>query len=162
MGTNRFAKCNPMNPIPSEPLVFLPRDHPITKMAMTDAHTRGHGGRDATCAKFREKYWTTSATKLAKYVKERCQTCKLRDAVLLKQCMGSLPEERLKPAPAFTYTMVDLFGPYGCRGEVNKRTTGKTWGVIFTCLGSRAVHIEACCGYDASNFCAIIQPLITR
>ena len=54
--------------------------------------------------------------------------------------MGRLPEARLKPAPPFTYTMVDLFGPYVVRGEVQKRASGKACGVIFTDLVSRAVQ----------------------
>ena len=62
--------------------------------------------------------------------------------------MGVLPTQRLKPAPAFDSTLVDLFGPYAIRGEVQKRTTGKGYGVIFTDLVSRAVHIEGCFGYE--------------
>ena len=48
--------------------------------------------------------------------------------------------------------MVDLFRPYVVRGEVQKRTSGKAYGVIFTDLVSRAVHIEAVYGYDTSSF----------
>ena len=66
--------------------------------------------------------------------------------------MGGLPIERSKPSPPFNHTMVDIFGPYKIRGEVQKRTTGKAWGVIFTDLCSRAVHIEGMFGYDASSF----------
>ena len=47
--------------------------------------------------------------------------------------MGRLPESRLKSAPPFNYTMVDLFGPYEVRGEVQKRTKGKAYGVISPC-----------------------------
>jgi hypothetical protein len=58
--------------------------------------------------------------------------------------MGRLPETRLKPAtpppPLFTYTILDLFGPYLVRGEVQKRASGKAYGVIFTDLVSRAVN----------------------
>ena len=69
----------------------------------------------------------------------------------MKQIMGSLPIERTKPSPPFNHSMVDLFGPYQVRGEVQKRTTGKAWEVIFTDLCSRAVHIEAMFRYDTSN-----------
>ena len=48
--------------------------------------------------------------------------------------------------------MLDLFGPYSCRGEVQKRTSGKVWGLIFTDLCSRAVHIEVACGYSTEDF----------
>ena len=54
--------------------------------------------------------------------------------------------------PQFIYTMVDLFGPYVVRGEVQKRASGKAYGVIFTDLVSRAVHIEAVYGYDTCSF----------
>ena len=119
---------------------------------MWDAHLKGHGGRDVTCAKFRHQYWTTSAPKLAKAVKNGCQACKLRDAELMQQVMGALPEARLKPAPPFTHCMVDLFGPYHVRGEVQKRVTLKVWGVAFSCLYCRALHIECMCDYNASSF----------
>ena len=63
--------------------------------------------------------------------------------------MGRLPEARLKQAPPFTRTMLDLFGPYAVRGEIQKRTSGKAYGVIFTDLVSRAVpvmiRLHFCC-----------------
>ena len=70
----------------------------------------------------------------------------------MKQKMGSLPEERTRPAPPFTYTMVDYFGHYNVRGEVQKRITGKAWGIIFTDLVSRAVHLEAVYNYGTDAF----------
>ena len=48
--------------------------------------------------------------------------------------------------------MGDFFGPYRIRGEVQKRTSGKAYGVIFTDLTMRAVHIEPVFGYDTSSF----------
>jgi hypothetical protein len=53
---------------------------------------------------------------------------------LFSQIMRSLPEERLKPSPAFYFSAVDLFGPFTIRDSVKKRTHGKAYGVIFTCL----------------------------
>ena len=74
------------------------------------------------------------------------------DAKFLEQPMGLLPEARLKPAPAFNHVMLDLFGLFRIRGEVQKCTSGKAYGVFFTNLVMRAVHIEAVFGYDTSNF----------
>ena len=51
------------------------------------------------------------------------------------QLTGRLPRGRLKPAPAWNWVAVDLFGPYWIRGEVQKRITGKAYDVIFNCLG---------------------------
>ena len=132
---------------------LLPSKHPATRLFMERAHQAGgHRGRDATLARFRMRYWTPQGSKLARLVKMNCQLCKLRDAKFLEQPMGLLPEVRLKTAPAFNHVMLDLFGPYTVRGEVQKRTSGKAYGVLFTDLAMRAVHIEAVFGYDTSNF----------
>jgi hypothetical protein len=132
---------------------LLPTNHQLTRLLMDRAHKEcGHRGRDATLARFRQKYWIAQGSKIAQSTKSKCQLCKLRDVKFAEQEMGGLPESRLKPAPPFTYTMVDLFGPYDVRGEVRKRTSGKAYGVIFADMVSRAVHVEAVYGYDTSSF----------
>ena len=151
VGASRLSKFNPMGAIHSELPRFLPRSHPLTKLAMTDAHKAGHRGRDATLARFRTRFWTPRASALAKMVKNQCQLCRMKEAQMMEQAMGALPEDRTRPSPPFNHSMVDLFGPYLIRGEVQKRTSGKAWGMILTDLCSRAVHIEAMYGYDASN-----------
>ena len=65
--------------------------------------------------------------------------------------MGKLPIERLKPAPSWTYTALDLFGPFKIRDEVKKRTTGKSNGIIFNCLGTRALHIDISTDYSTGT-----------
>lgn len=58
--------------------------------------------------------------------------------------MGNLPECRTRPSPRFTYVGVDAFVPW----EITTRNTrggsvnSKRWGILFTCLTCRAVHIE--------------------
>ena len=53
--------------------------------------------------------------------------------------------------------MVDLFSPYDVRGEVQKRTTLKVWGVLITDMCCRAVHIECVFGYDTEQFLIAMQ-----
>ena len=48
--------------------MLIPTKHHITKLFMKEAHEKGHLGRDATVAKFRQYYWTPHADKLAKSV----------------------------------------------------------------------------------------------
>ena len=95
-----------------------------------------HRGRDATLARFRHTYWITQGSKIAKKVVNDCQLCRVRDAKLLSQEMGVLPIERLKPQTPFNQIMIDLFGPYLVRGEVQKRISGKLYGIIFMDLYS--------------------------
>ena len=143
---------NPMT-MNDEPQKLLHSDHYVTRLLMLDAHrSTCHRGRDSTVSHFRHKYWTPSATKLAWSVRQNCPLCKKRDHILMTQQMGPVPAVRLKPAPPFSSTMVDIFGPFSVRGEVQKRTTGKAYGIIFTDMVMRAVHIEAAFGYDTSSF----------
>lgn len=52
------------------------------------------------------------------------------------QKMADLPPERVTPAPPFTYTGMDVFGPFYIK---EGRKGMQRWGLIFTCLSSRAI-----------------------
>ena len=143
---------NPMVP-ENEPQMLLPTKHRLTTLLMVQAHRETiHGGRDPTLARFRQRFWIPQGNKVAASVVDSCQLCKIRRPKLLSQMMGLLPMERSMPSPPFTYVMVDYFGPYKVRGEVQKRISGKAYGVLFTDLVSRAVFIEAVFDYSASSF----------
>jgi len=53
--------------------------------------------------------------------------------------MADLPEDRVEAAPPFTYVGMDCFGPFLTR---RGRSETKRYGLLLTCLCSRAVHIE--------------------
>ena len=53
--------------------------------------------------------------------------------------MCDLPTDRTEETPPFSFVGCDLFGPFQV---VNGRKTEKKYGAIFTCMASRAVHIE--------------------
>ena len=149
---SRLSHGNPLSP-EGKPQALLPSRHAYTRVVMMDAHVAGgHRGRDATLARFRQSYWTPQGSKIAQAVCKQCQHCKLIKPKLMKYSMAQLPEARLKASPPFTQVMLDLFGPYTVKGEVQRRTSGKAYGVLFTDLYSRAVHVEVVPGYDAESF----------
>ena len=144
-----------MNPLVPEnnPQYLLPTNHYITRLLMIQAHKETmHRSRDSTLARFRQKFWIAQGSKIADSTVRNCQLCKLRKPTLLKQKMGELPKERTCPATPFTYCMVDYFGPFSVCGEVQKRITGKSWGIIFTDMVSRAVFIEAVFEFNTDAF----------
>ena len=151
---NRLIRHNPLSVTPTSLPALLPYDHPITRILIQEAHEQsGHRGRDVTLAKFRQNYWAPNGSKLVWKVIADCQKCRVRDKKLLEQEMGKLPAERLQPGGfPFDNTMVDFFGPYLIRGEAQTRVSRKAYGVIFTDVCSRAVHIEVSVGYDTSSF----------
>ena len=53
--------------------------------------------------------------------------------------MSDLPKERTEPSPPFTFVGMDCFGPIMVK---NGRKEVKRYGLIFTCLCSRAIHLE--------------------
>ena len=74
--------------------------------------------------------------------------------------MAPLPTPRVTPdKPPFSYTGVDYFGPlYVKQG----RSTAKRYGCLFTCMTTRAVHIEISHSMDTDSFLGALQRFISR
>ena len=47
------------------------------------------------------------------------------------------------------------------RGEVNKRSRGKVYGLIFSCATSRAVHIDIAADYSTPGFFMVLRRFVT-
>ena len=73
--------------------------------------------------------------------------------------MSNLPSDRLEPAPPFTYSGVDFFGPFYIKEGRSER---KRWGCLFTCLVSRAIHIEVINGLSTDSFLSAYRCFIGR
>ena len=67
--------------------------------------------------------------------------------------MAELPPDRVEIGPPFTNVGFDVFKPWTVQ---TRRTRGvavnKRWGVVFTCLVSRAIHIALLETMDARSF----------
>ncbi|XP_067041041.1 uncharacterized protein [Acropora muricata] len=120
---------------------LLPREHWISLLIIRQVQQCGHIAVAATVAKTRRRFWILKAHDIAKSVKFRCVFCREMQAMAESQVMAELPECRLAPfTPPFCYTSCDYFGPYHVKVGRNKTT--KCYGVIFTRLNTRAVHLE--------------------
>ncbi len=53
--------------------------------------------------------------------------------------MANLPKDRVEPSPPFTFCGIDCFGPFIVK---EGRKELKKYGLLITCMCSRAVHIE--------------------
>ncbi|XP_067950495.1 uncharacterized protein [Watersipora subatra] len=149
---DRLSRSNSLS-ADGRPQISLPANHPYTRICMRDAHVDGeHRGSDATLARFRQRFWVTQGSKVAKSICSQCYLCKRVRPSLVKYNLAKLPEARLKASPPFSHVMLDLFGPYTIGGEVQRRISGKAYGVLLTDLHSKAVHVEVVPGYDAESF----------
>ena len=73
--------------------------------------------------------------------------------------MADLPPVRLTPAPPFTYVGVDFFGPYITKEGRKER---KRYGTLFTCLVSKAIHIEVSNSLETDSFLNTLCRFIAR
>ncbi|XP_028416265.1 uncharacterized protein LOC114540191 [Dendronephthya gigantea] len=135
---------------------LLPYEHWISTLITRHAHEQGHSGIAATVAKLRRNYWILKAHNLAKKLKRRCVFCKSMEHKLETQLMAELPPTRLTPqTPPFFYTSCDYFGPY--KVKISRNKTDKNYGVIFTCLNSRAIHLELATDYSAMGYMQVLR-----
>ena len=131
--------------------VLLPHDHVISRLIIQEAHRCGHPGVATTVARTRTNYWIVRGHDLAKAVKYKCVLCREMEPKTETQIMADLPQHRIAPnSPPFHYTSCDYFGPLTVKIGRNKTT--KYYGVIFTCLNTRAVHLEIATDYSTMEF----------
>ena len=76
------------------------------------------------------------------------------------QKMADFPPERVNPGmPPFTYVGYDCFGPFLVK---QRPCQEKRYGVLFTCLVVRAIHIEVIYGMDIDSFIHALRRFISR
>ncbi|XP_073732301.1 uncharacterized protein [Misgurnus anguillicaudatus] len=120
---------------------ILPRDGVVTQLILAHHHEMvQHQGRGQTLNELRVNgYWIIGGSKaVAQYIRQ-CVPCRRARAPLEEQRMADLPIDRTNPSPPFTYCGMDCFGPFYTK---QGRKVYKRYGLLFTCLCSRAVHIE--------------------
>ena len=135
---------------------LLPHDHHLSTLIIRDAHESCHSGVAATVAKIRRKYWIIKAHRIAKVIKHRCTTCRRLEGKVETQLMAALPPSRLQPyTPPFLYSTMDYFGPINVKVSRNK--TAKHYGVIFTCMNTRAIHCELATDASAMELLQVLR-----
>ena len=99
----------------------------------------------------RQKYWVIGLRDIARNHVKACIPCKLMRKRACEQRMGQLPSYRTDANnPAFANTALDLFGPFEVK--VGRKTIKEAWCCIFTCMTSRAVHLELCTDKSTDTF----------
>ena len=131
--------------------LILPSRHSLTKLVILwYHHWNCHSGVQHTLLSTRQKFWITNGNaSVRRYVNE-CGVCMIKKAQPVRQLMSDLPQSRVtankKP---FFYCGLDYFGPMSF---VEGRSHRKAWGLLFTCMSSRAVHVELVTSLTLSEF----------
>ncbi|KAI5732054.1 hypothetical protein M8J77_020456 [Diaphorina citri] len=121
--------------------ILLPRDSDVTQKIIEELHTDNHHvGVTHTLALLRKKYWVPMGRTQVAKVLRKCKPCvKYGGGPFKLPEMPPLPKERVAVCPPFSYTGLDYLGPLTI---VEQGSRQKRWCVLFTCMASRAIHLE--------------------
>ena len=186
MSLSKHSKLLPLNPIVEDNLVrvggrigqshlpfeqkrqvLLTKEYFLSTLLVLDKHERNyHIRRKQTLSLSRENVWIIKGKALVRKVMQNCSFCKQRQVTPQSPIMSNLPEARLAiNQPPFTNTGVDYFGPLTVkqgRGTRSTDGTSKRYGAIFTCLSTRAVHIELVGNLSTDNFILALRRFISK
>uniref|UniRef100_A0A1B0C9K2 Uncharacterized protein n=1 Tax=Lutzomyia longipalpis TaxID=7200 RepID=A0A1B0C9K2_LUTLO len=149
------------SPFPGRLPIILPPKHYVTKLIVMDAHLKHrHNGREQVLNFLRQRYYIPQMRATVRSSWTDCQYCKNRRARPRVPEMAPLPPVRVTESRfVFVNTGMDYFGPFNV--AVGRRRE-KRWGVIFTCLASRAVHLEIAHSLTTSSAIMAIRRFMDR
>ena len=104
-------------------------------------------------------FWIIGGSSAVGYHIANCVTCQRLRGAVQEQKMADLPSDRLEPAPPFTFCAVDYFGPWYIK---DGRRELKRYGVVFTCLASRTVHLEVAKTLETDSFINVLRCFLAR
>ena len=141
--------------------MLLPKSHHIVTLIIRHYHqVSGHSGVEHVLSLIRERFWIIGARAVVRMSLRACVDCKKRQARVGEQKMANLPKDRITPnRPPFTYVGVDCFGPFLIR---RGRSEVKRYGVLYTCLVVRAIHIEVIHSLDTDSFINSLRRFMAR
>ena len=159
-GRLQFADCLPWE---TRFPVILPRKHWVTTLIVKNAHEQcQHGGTNQVLSQISIRYWIISGREVIREWERECMLCRRRKASPASQIMAPLPELRTRLSLcAFSQTSVDFGSPF-----ITKQGRGKTrqkrYLCLFTCLATRAVHLEMAYSVTTDSFLNAFYRMASR
>ncbi len=150
----------PFNEGARHQLLLDPRS-PHTKLIIRWVHLSvAHGRAERTLAELRSEYWVLSGRDALKSVITKCFYCARARAQPLHPVMAPLSAARVQPLqPPFTIVGIDYFGPFHV--SIGRRSE-KRYAALFTCLATRAVHLELAVSLDVDSFLLAFSRFASR
>lgn len=141
--------------------LILPTGSRVTQLIVDRYHRVGQHCLDQrVLQEIRRKFIFKHPRRMLNRVVKQCQYCVLQRARPVAPEMAALPAARLAAYKRpFTYTGTDLFGPFVVK--VGRRRE-KRWGVIFTCLTTRAIYLDLVASPSAAASMMAMDGLAAR
>lgn len=141
--------------------MIIDGDHPTVKLWIKNVHVQlHHAGVEATVNECRQQYWVLRLRPTARTIVRRCLHCRMKTQAPPYPRTGNLPSCRLAHhRRPFTFTGLDYFGPLTVTVG---RTHQKRYVAIFTCLTSRAIHLELANSLSTSSAVMALRRMVAR
>lgn len=133
----------------THPVIVSP-GHKVSRMILQEYHDNTHMGMDWVLSSVRNKFWIPHARNILRGIRRKCALCQRLYGKPMQQKMADLPPERCETEQiVFQHVGIDVFGPFLTkRGRVQV----KRYGCVFTCLTTRAIHIEMLHSLESDTF----------
>ena len=138
-------------PIDTRQPFIIPSRHALTRLIILHEHVQaGHAGPAYTLMQTRQQFWIIFGNGSVRHYLSDCAKCALRKARPVRQLLSDLLSFRVtKVNKPFQICGVDFLGPLLYR---HGRSECKSWGLLFSCLSTRCLHVEIVTGLDLNNF----------
>ncbi|XP_060588487.1 uncharacterized protein LOC132743910 [Ruditapes philippinarum] len=141
--------------------ILLPKSDRLTELIIEKAHKECmHFGVSHTLAKTRQKYWITHGRSIVKSTLRKCAICKKHEGGPYKMPpMAPLPPSRVQVSPAFSRIGLDYLGPLNIKYNEELK---KVWICIFSCMITRAIHLETVQDMTSEEFLLAFKRFIAQ
>ena len=141
--------------------IYLPKKSYLTQLIIKDCHERlFHAGASHTLSYIRRTYWIPHGRTEVRSTLLNCRICKrFQEGPFKMPKMSSWPISKITRSAPFSYTGLDYMGPLYAKEAGQKM---KVWICLFTCVATRALHLEIVGDMTANQFLMALRRFIAR
>ena len=117
-------------------------------------------GHEFSRSSVQQQFWILKTRKELRQLIRRCITCRRQQQDVIQPIMADLPKERLPSSTNFPFrkSRVDYLGPFFIKAP----RAEKRYILLFTCLVTRAIHIEITEKLNTDELILAIRRFICR
>ena len=144
--------------------ILLPSYHHVTDLLIAETHLRNrHAGNQSTLFTLRQRFYLLDGKNQVRKVLRSCVECFRHRPVHIQYKMADLPSSRVTACAPFQRVGVDYFGPVFIKEKkFRNQKKIKTYGCVFVCMVTKAVHIEVAVDLSTEGFLAAFRRFIGR
>ncbi|XP_045505896.1 uncharacterized protein LOC123702247 [Colias croceus] len=144
--------------------IIIPNNSRLSELLINEAHqSTYHGGARLTSSYLRQKYWIMGGYRAVKKIVRQCIKCRRHNPSKHHQIMGDLPAARVNPSRPFYNVGVDYTGHVFIKSNAGRGIkTTKGYIAVFTCMATKAVHLELVSDLSSASFISALRRMSAR